>query len=73
MFSFRKLFRNYNIVFILDKTFPMKKIIIITTSIFCSICFAQDNSKYAVYPGCQKYQTNEELKNYFSLLQKMGK
>ena len=51
----------------------MKKIIIITTSMFCSFCFAQDNSKYAVYPGCQKYQTNEELKNYFSLLQKMGK
>lgn len=39
---------------------------IILFLLISTFSFGQENFKHAIYPGCQKFKTNEELKKCFS-------
>ena len=44
----------------------MKKIIFLLFLSFFSLSYAQEQIKHPIYPGCQKFKTNEELSKCFS-------
>ena len=43
-----------------------KNLLFILLTTISTFCFSQESVKYPIFPGCNKYKTNEELSKCFS-------